>query len=237
MIQKILMSAALAGAMAGPMAAGAALADDAPRQIVVSGLGQVDAAPDMATITLGVTHEHREAGAAMDAVSVAMGEMLEQLRALGLEDRQVQTSRITLNPVWSQRRNDNGTPPQITGFVASNAVSVQVLKLERLGPVLDAVVGSGANTFNGLQFGLQDPGPLQSEARALSVADGRAKAQELADAAGVTLGPVVTISEQRGGRITPMHAEMAARAAAVPVAAGELTVSVNVDMVFEIGEE
>ena len=100
------------------------------------------------------------------------------------------------------------------------------------------MIASGANDFNGLRFGIQDAAPLQSAARAKAVKDARAKAGELAVAAGVSLGPVLTLSEQRGGRVAPIHAEMAARAAAdVPIAAGELTVTVSVDMVFEIGEE
>ena len=236
-MQKLLMSAALAGVLAGAVAP-QVWAAETPRQIVVSGLGQIEAAPDMATITLGVTHEHREAAQAMAAVSKAMGEMQDALSALGLEDQQLQTTRISLHPVWSNRRGNNDRAPEIVGFSASNAVSVQVLQLDRLGPVLDAVIAKGANDFNGLRFGIQDPGPLQSEARAKAVADARAKAEELAEAAGVPLGAVMTLSEQRGGRVAPMHAEMAARAAAdVPIAAGELTVSVSVDMVFEIGEE
>lgn len=234
-ISDFVKSTMLAGGLTAGLA-GMAFAGDAPRQIVVSGQGTVHAAPDMATITLGVTHEHVQAGEAMQDVSAAMTEMLVRLRELGLEDRHLQTTRITLNPVWSHHRG-NDRPPEITGFVASNALSVQVVELENLGQVLDAVIAGGANDFNGLQFGIQEPDPLQSDARALAVADARAKAQELADAAGVTLGPVLNISEQRGGRVAPMHAEMSMRKAAdVPVAAGEMSVSVSVDMVFGIGE-
>ena len=234
MIPNFVMNAVVASGLIAGLA-GAAMAADSPRQIVVSGQGVMHAAPDMATITLGVTHEGSQAGQAMDAVSAAMADMLARLKGLGLEDRHLQTTRITLNPVWSHHR-DNKNPPRITGFVASNALSVQVIDLDLLGRALDAVIAGGANDFNGLQFGIQEPGPLESAARAKAVSDARSRAQELADAAGVELGPVLSISEQRGGRVAPMHAEMAMRKADVPVAAGEMSVSVSVDMVFGIAE-
>ena len=132
-MQKLMMSAVLASVLAGGIAP-AVWASETPRQIVVSGLGQVDAAPDMATITLGVTHEHREAAQAMAAVSKAMEEMQGALKALGLEDRQLQTTRVSLHPIWSNRRGNNDKAPEIVGFTASNAVSVQVVQLDRLGP-------------------------------------------------------------------------------------------------------
>ncbi|WP_406644922.1 SIMPL domain-containing protein [Aliisedimentitalea scapharcae] len=237
MIQKTLMATALTGALTAALTAAAmtpAMAGDSPRVITVSGQGQVEAAPDMATITLGVTHDHQDAGQAMAEVSAAMGEMLQQLQDLGLEPRQIQTSRVTLHPIWSNQRRDTDSPPEITGFAASNAVSVRVLDLERLGPVLDAVVGSGANEFNGLQFGIQDPGPLESQARALAVRDAQVKARELAEASGVALGLVSSITEGFDGRVLPMQAAMSARKAGTAIAAGEMSVSVSVNMVFDI---
>ncbi|MBE1282559.1 MAG: DUF541 domain-containing protein [Rhodobacteraceae bacterium] len=224
----------VAGLLSTGLMAGGALAEETPRLITVSGQGQVDAVPDMATITLGVTHEHAEAGQAMDAVSLAMTEMLSRLKALGLEDRQIQTTQITLNPLWANRNHDSNSAPRITGFVASNAVSVNVLDLDHLGRVMDAVLTGGANDFNGLRFGLQEPEPLMSQARAKAVDDAIRKARELATAAGIELGDVMSITEHGGGRVTPVHAEMSARAASVPVAAGEMAVTVGVNMVFEI---
>ncbi len=114
---------------------------------------------------------------------------------------------------------------------------VRVRDLAALGGILDTVIADGANDFNGLRFGLQDPAPLMDEARRRAVDDAMARAALLAGAAGVTLGPVLSIDDQGGSRPMPM-AEMAMRmsAGAAPVAAGELTLTANVAMVFAIAE-
>ena len=205
------------------------------RRITVSGHGQVDVEPDMATITLGVTQDAREARQAMDLVSRSVAQILERLSFEGIEARDIQTRGLRLNPVWSNRGSSGAVPPKITGFVASNTVFVRVRDLPELGGILDAVIEDGANEFNGLRFSVQEPDPLADKARQLAVADAMAKAQLLADAAGVALGPVVSITEQ-GGNPSPVMMEMAnARGMDVPIASGEVSVQASVSMMFEIG--
>lgn len=205
------------------------------RQISVTGEGSVATTPDMATINLGVTHHAKEAGAAMAATSEATAKMLQRLDALGVAPADMQTSSLSLNPVWSDRSSSADKPPQITGFVAGNAVMVRVRDLAILGPLLDAVIADGSNDFNGLHFSIQDPDPLMVLARKKAVADAMARALLLTSAAGVSLGPVLSINEHGGGR--PMMMEMsAARSNSVPIAAGEVTVSASVSMVFEIAD-
>lgn len=228
---------AFAGALALAALAGAALAEDLPRQINVSGEGRIEAAPDMATITLGVTNESEEAKAAMDATSEAVARILERIGALGVAPRDMQTRSLTLSPVWSDRDLSEGERARITGFVASNTVTVRIRDLGSLGGVLDAVIADGANDFRGLQFALQDPEPLMDEARRAAVADAMAKAALLAESAGVTLGALRSITEHGGGRPMPMMAmEAAARGASMPIAAGEVTVEASVSMVFDIAD-
>ncbi len=206
------------------------------RQITVTGHGQIAAAPDMATVTVGVTHAEREARAAMSVVSASVARILERLTAEGIDPRDVQTRRLTLNPLWSNRSSVSKDNPEITGFSASNMVMVRVRDLNRVGDILDALLGDGANEFHGLSFGLQDPDPLADDARRAAVADGIARARLLAEAAGVTLGPVQSISDH-GGEPRPQMMEMAsARGGAMPVAGGEVTVQATVTMVFVIGE-
>lgn len=218
------------------LAAGAVWAEEGARRISVAGEGRVEAAPDMATITLGVTHEAKEAQEAMRATSDGVARVLERLGAMGIAARDLQTRQLSLNPVWSDRASSGGTGRRITGFVASNTVLVRVRDLAALGGILDAVIADGANDFNGLRFGVQDPDPLLDEARRRAVADAMARAALLAEAAGVPLGPVRSIDDHGGGQPMPM-AEMAMRASpgGVPVAAGELTLTATVSMVFEIG--
>jgi uncharacterized protein YggE len=217
--------------------AGPAAAERADRNLTVTGEGHVQAVPDMATLTLGVTNEASEAKAAMAEVSDAVGKVLERLQDLGIEARDVQTQRLSLNPIWSGRGGSDEAPPRITGYSASNMVSVRIRDLDLLGETLDAVISDGANDFNGLQFSVQEPGPLQDEARIAAVKDAMAKARLLAEAAGIKLGPVQSITYQGGHVPRPMMMERAAMAdSVVPVAAGEVSLSASVTMVFAIDE-
>lgn len=213
----------------------AGLADDL-RIITTSGTGIVDSAPDMATISLGVTNEAKEAGAAMQATSDAVRDILARLEAAGIEARDVQTENLSLQPLWL-RSNNNETPPRITGFVARNSLNIRVRDLTKLGGILDQVVQDGANTFNGLRFSIAEPEPLIAVARAAAVKDAIMRATQLAEAAGVTLGPIQSISEQ-GGRPQPVMMEMASArmASDVPVAAGEVSLSAQVTIVFAIAD-
>lgn len=226
---KVLSAAALACALAAP-----AMGETVPpRQIVVTGEGQVEAVPDMAVISLGVTNQGKAAMAAMGETSAAVAAVLGRLTAMGVEARDVQTRNISVTPIWSDPGNRGGTP-EISGFAASNTVTVRVRDLDRLGAILDTAIGDGANDFSGIRFTLQDPGPQEAEARKRAVADGMARAKELAEAAGVTLGPVQQITEMGGGGPQPMMEMAMARGGGMPVAAGEINVSVSVSMTFAI---
>ena len=229
-MKKLLLIAALSATLSGM-----AFAEQSERQIFVTGEGRVDTAPDMATISLGVTQEAAEAGAAMRATSQKTAQILDRLSGFGIAPRDIQTQRLTLNPVWSSAQGEDRV--WISGFTASNMVLVRIRDLEALGTVLDAVIESGANDFNGLSFSVQEPDALVIEARRKAVADGAARAAQLAEAAGITLGSVVSITEQSYGPPQPMMLEMtAARMDSVPVASGEVSLSVSVSMVFAIAD-
>lgn len=229
-MHRVFTALALCLGMVGPV-----WADDALRVITTSGRGTVEAAPDMATISLGVTHQARLAGEAMKATSTAMQAIMDRLQTAGIAPRDMQTNNLSLQPVWQRQTTNSNTPPRITGYVARNNLSIRVRDLEALGGILDEVIGDGANTFNGLRFSLQEPEPLMAEARTAAVRDAVARATQLAKAAGVTLGPIQSITEG-GGSFRPQMMEMAeARMAAdVPVAAGELSLSAQVSIVFAI---
>jgi uncharacterized protein YggE len=215
---------------------GAALADGVARLVTVTGEGTVQAAPDIATITLGVTTEGKTAAEAMAANTAAQTRVFERLRAAGIEDRDMQTSNLSVNPNW--QNVDPNQPARVVGYVANNMVTVRVRMLDSLGAVLDAAVSDGANSMNGLSFGLAEPRPAMDSARAAAVADAMAKAKLLVEAAGSTLGPVQSITEN-GGFSNPMpmfRAEADAPASPVPVAGGEVGVSVSVTVVFEIAD-
>ncbi|MEL6463422.1 MAG: SIMPL domain-containing protein [Pseudomonadota bacterium] len=209
---------------------GSAVAQEGAAMVSVTGEGQVAVAPDMAVISLGVVHVDQTAGAAMDKVSADVGALMAVLAAQGIAARDIQTSQVSVTPVRDNRA-DGGR--RITGFEARNAVTVRVRDLGGLGGVLDQVLEAGTNTLGGLRFQLQDTGAAQAEARAAAVRDAVAKAEQLSAAAGVTLGPVLAISEGGVGPQPEMFAA-AARSVDVPIAAGELIVSVRVSMRFAL---
>ncbi|WP_238365303.1 SIMPL domain-containing protein [Mesobacterium pallidum] len=220
--------------LAASCAASGLMAQEAAT-ITVSAEGEVEAAPDMAMVRIGVREAADSADAAMDAASAAMDAMLAALSAAGIEARDMQTSGLRLNPVYDSR--SSGVERQV-GFEAVNTLTLRIRDLDGLGGVLDTLVReAGANTLNGLSFGLSDPAPLMDEARRDAVAEARHRAEVLAEAAGVTLGKLVSIQDGGGGMPYPVAAPMmeARSAGAVPVAAGEVTVNANVTMTWEIG--
>ncbi|MDG1282081.1 MAG: SIMPL domain-containing protein [Pseudorhodobacter sp.] len=199
--------------------------------ITLTGEGVVSAAPDMATISIGVMTEGKTAAEAMAANSAQLAQVLENLRAAGIADRDLQTSGLSLNPNWANASGSGVS--RIVGYVASNQLSVRVRVLDSLGMVLDAAVRDGANQLNGVSFGVADPAPLLAAARKRAVADARAKADLFTQAAGVGLGAVLAITEQQQGGGQPMYRGAAmAMEAAVPVAEGEISVSAQVTLVW-----
>ncbi len=219
--------------LALPIATAAMAQDAAPNRLTVTGTGVVSGIPDLAVLTLGVTSRGDTAAEAMDATSAATADVLALLAETGVADTDMQTSDLSLSPVWSNRNSVSGGGDEITGFRASNTVTVRIRDLDGMGEVLDAAIGAGANEFRELRFALQNPAPALDEARRLAVADARARAETYAEAAGVTLGNVLELSESGGGG-GPIMMREAAIASAVPIAAGEVDTTASVTIVYEI---
>ena len=212
--------------------------------ISIAGRGEVQTAPDMAVITSGVTSQGATAREALDANTAAMTELLDELKASGIEARDIQTTGFSVNPsyVYSDERDSNGysLPPKVTGYQVSNTVTVVVRDLEDLGTILDRSVTVGANTVNGVTFSVGDPTELYNEARQKAFADARAKAELYAQTAGTTLGDLEAIRESQGfdgPQPYAMYARAEAASSAVPVEAGELTFTINVDVEWNFGND
>jgi uncharacterized protein YggE len=215
------------------------MADDAI--ISLTGTGEVTAKPDMALITSGVVTQAATARDALTANTKAMADLLEVLKAAGVEERDVQTSGFSVSPnyVYSDQRDANGysLPPQINGYSVSNNVTVRIRDLASLGTVLDKQVTVGANSINGVMFTVADPSALYDEARKEAFADAKHKAEIYAEAAGEELGLIKSVSEQQGYSVPQPYmmkvtARLEADAAPVPVAAGELSFQVNVNVTW-----
>jgi hypothetical protein len=166
-----------------------------------------------------------------------MNAVFDTLRKAGVADNNIQTSGFNVSPQYATDKNGNALQ-RITGYQVSNTVNVTVDGVDRVGPTLDALVSSGANSIGDINFTIKDAKELMQKARADAVADAIAKAKTLAAAAGVTLGPITSISES-GGYQPPrpmyrMTVMAAAPSAPPPVAGGEESVTANVSITWEI---
>ncbi len=207
------------------------------RMVVATGEGRISAAPDQAQVSAGVTSQAVTAAAALNANNDAMQCVFATLKAAGIPDAKIQTSNFSVSPQYAPFVPDRPEPqPQrIIGYQVSNQVTVIVDDLRNLGTTLDALVRSGANQLGGISFGFREPKPLEERARVEAVRDAVAKARTMAEAAGITLGPVLSIQESGGG-YQPPHPMMmmAAQAREVTIAAGESNVSVSVTITYGI---
>jgi uncharacterized protein len=203
--------------------------------LTVTGQGAVSAAPDEARVAVGVTTQARSAAIAMRDNGQAMAAVMARLAEAGIAAADLRTTALSLQPVWEYGSSRDGTQ-RISGFVAANMLDVRVRDLDALGGVLDAALGDGANTLGGIAFAIADDRALRDAARRAAVADAMARAQVLAEAAGVTLGPVIEISEGGGGRPVPFARMEMAMADSVPVAPGEMSIEAQVTMTWAIAE-
>ena len=229
------MRTLLASIVAFGLLAGVAAAQEAGR-ITVVGTGQVETTPDMATITFGVRTQAEQAGDALAANSTAIADVIAILSKSGMASKDVQTSGLSLSPMWSDRIVSQNERPEISGYMVSNQVTVRVRDLSTLGDVVATVVENGANEFYGLQFGVQEPGALQDQAREEAVKDARRKAEIYATAAGVKLGHLVELTENGGRGSAPIAFREMAMADSMPIAQGEVALGANVTLVFAVTE-
>jgi len=219
---------AFAAAFAGLLAAPALAQTVPPPAISVTGEATVQVAPDQAQIDGGVANDARTAREASDANNAAMGKVLLALKGAGIDEKDFQTSRLSLQPQYAPNRSG---PSPIVGYRAANRVTIRVRDVSKVANIIDVLVGAGANDIGGINFMVSQASKLLDEAREQAISDARRKAQIYARAAGVTLGEPLAISEQsspspifRGKVATGMVA------ATAPVAQGEETLSVAVNV-------
>jgi len=203
----------------------------------VSASADAKRVPDVATISTGVVTQAADANAAMRANAAQMDKVMAAVRGAGIAERDIQTSGISLNPNYKYAEN---TPPTIIGYQASNTVNVKVRDLSKLGKVLDTFVAQGANQINGPSFEVDKPDVAYDEARIAAIKKSQARAETYANALGMRVRRIVSISE--GGANFPrpmpvmrMQAADAMMAKETSVSPGESTLSVNVEVVFELG--
>lgn len=221
---------------AGLGAAGLASAEEAgdtARRIIVSGTGQVEATPDLATITAGVETRSSTAAEALASNAAAMAKVVTALTDKGIAPADMQTSQLNVEPVWATDSGSDGTPPAVVGYSATNLVTVRVRKVDTLGAIIDGLGKAGVNRMFGIAFDLDDKTSAYDSARERAVADARHRAELYASAAGVKLGSVMRITEATGGP-GPMMFRAEAMASDMPVSAGSVAISAQVELVYAI---
>nr|WP_117193774.1 SIMPL domain-containing protein [Rhizobium terrae] len=236
------MLAALAVGSIAATSVSAEAQDFRPREPVinVSGDGEASVAPDMAVLTLAVVRNGQTAEAALAANSAAMKEVLAALKTDGIADRDIQTSNFSIYPQYRHSEPKNGVidPPKVVGYEVSNTLTLKVRDLGKLGGLIDRSVKLGVNQGGQIAFTNNNPDKAMSEARKAAVAEALEKANTLTAAAGVKLGRIVEISENA---VRPMPQPMMRMAMAkdmaaeaVPVASGENTYTVTVNVTFAL---
>ena len=215
--------------------------------IWVSGTGIVTVAPDLAVLTVGVEARASTVQEALTQAAGAMTDIVSMLEGEGVEAQDIQTRSFSINPqyTWRERTDDEGgrySERVLTGYVVSNRASVRLRDLDRVGEMVDLVASAGGDLtrIEGVSFTVQDPEPHRAEARKAAVEQAKAKAEQFAQDAGVTLGEVMVISEGGGSVPAPRaFAESAAFGlatadASTPISEGELEIRASVQMVFAI---
>lgn len=212
--------------------------------LTVSADGRSTRAPDLAVFTAGVASTGKTAGEALTANSADMNRVIAALKRAGIADRDIQTSNLNLNPVYApQVTRPNGTiepaQPKIIGYQVNNSVTVRQRNLAEFGKVIDTLVTAGANQVNGPDFQVDKPDAALDDARVEAIGKARARADLYARAAGLKVVRIVSISESGGYAPPPMpmyRVAMAAEAAPTPIAAGEVALTSNVTVQFELGQ-
>jgi uncharacterized protein YggE len=217
---------------AGALFAVPALAQSTPPAMIsVTGEATVSVPPDLAEIDGGVTTDAKTAREASAANNAAMGKVLLALKGAGIDEKDFQTSRLSLQ---SQSAPGRAGPSAIVGYRASNRVTIRLRDVAKVADVIDTLVGAGANDIGGINFMVSQASKLLDDAREQAIADARRKAEIYARAAGVTLGAPLSITEGGSPGPMPFRKMVGGMAAAAPVAQGEETLAIAVSVSWAI---
>jgi uncharacterized protein YggE len=234
MLARIAVLIALAGI---PVPAGAQqFQPNPPPTLQANGEGEVMVTPDLAIVTVGVTTRAPTAGAALAANAADLQQVVAAIKAAGVEERDIGTAGFHITPVYPVRPNPqpNDPPLTISGYAVENTVRVTIRNVATSGAILDRVVQAGANRVSGIQFDLSDRKVFEDTAIKAAIGEARRRAQIMADAAGVTLGKMTSVTASAGGGGPVPYLARADFAAATPVLPGQQTVTASASITWEI---
>ena len=210
----------------------AAEGDKLERTVSVSASGMVAAEPDIARISAGVVTEGETAKDAIARNSTVMAKVIEGLKGAGIAPRDIQTTTLHVEPRYTQPKD--GRPGAISGYRVTNQVRLTVREVKRLGDLLDAAIGLGANQINSIGFDIANAEALKDEARKQAMVNAKRRAELYATAAGVQLGQVLRISESIDEVVARPMVGARAMAASVPIEAGTRTLTVDVHVTYAL---
>ncbi len=213
----------------------AAYTGQQPRLLSVNGRAEIKITPDLAYISIGVHTEETTADEAVASNNAQAQAVINALKELGVAAEDIQTTNFSIYPYekWSPEGQSQGTY-----YSVDNTVYVTLRDVDNLGSVIDEAISAGATNVSGISFDVEDKDALIADGRSLAVEDARAQAESLADAAGVTLGEVYSLSYYNSWP-TPYYYDTkgyggAAMEASVPISPGQLTLTVDVNIAYEI---
>jgi uncharacterized protein YggE len=239
-MRKALIGALMLGALSWTAPAAAQQASItqsiAGTRLDITATGEVTRVPDVAVISAGVVSRAATASAAMQDAANRMDRVLAALKRAGIESRDIQTSSVNLNPEYRYPENQS---PQLTGYTASNTVTVRFRDIRNSGKILDALVSQGANQINGPNLTIDKPETALDEARGKAIAEGRARAELYARSLGLHVARVVAVSESGGYAVPPPAPPMPVMARAydsaqTKIEPGEQKLQVTLTMTFEL---
>lgn len=210
-----------------------------PPNVAVTGRGEASARPDHAVVRLGAIAQADKASDAQRRVNERVQQVLEQLKALGIPEERIQTVGLMLSPVYDQQQRPGRVEQEIVGYQATNTIQVRLDDITRIGEVIDAALGAGANHLEGVWFELKDDAEQRREALHKAVAEARQKAEAIAAATGTRLDGILEITEGGVDVFRPMMMQRAmafeAGAEATPVQPGEVRVEATVTIRYRLG--
>lgn len=241
-MKKILIGALMLGALSwtAPVAAQQASITQTitGTRLDINATGEVTRVPDLAIISAGVVTRSTSATAALQEAAQRMQRVVAALKRAGIDDRDIQTSSVNLNPEYRYVENQ---APQLTGYTASNQLTIRFHDIRNSGKILDALVAEGANQINGPNLTVEHPEAALDEARAKAVANGRARAELYARTLGLHVARVVAVSESGGYAVPPappppppMMMARGERDYSTNIQPGEQKLQVSVGMIFEL---
>ncbi|PCI86743.1 MAG: hypothetical protein COB24_08285 [Hyphomicrobiales bacterium] len=211
--------------------------------ISIQGTGIVTSAPDIAYINLGVNSSAQTARIALDKNNKAMNNIINAIKKIEVENKDIQTSNFSINPRYNRVQNQEGLP-EIIGYEVFNNLNITIRNLDELGAILDKVVTLGSNRINNIQFAIANPQPLEDQARALAAKDAKRRAEIYAATLGFNLGKIIEITEGRARNQPLIQAKLergtmmmdAAAPNSAPIEAGEQAITSNVTVIWNIAQ-